>query len=186
MRERVRGDLMCMPVEPFAPALLRILSAQDGVISRRQVLAAGGEPHDVARRVRRREWSRVLPGVFVDHTGEPTWRQRAWGGVLYFWPAALADESAIQAVHGVAWKDPRGERAPMVLAVQPTRNVRPRTGYLIRWVSGFDASTQVNVSPPRIRFEDAVLRVAARAAATGLRSRLWRRPLVRGGRRRID
>ncbi|HEX4471442.1 MAG TPA: hypothetical protein VH085_05715 [Nocardioides sp.] len=151
-------------MDPLAAAVSRILSAQNGVISRRQVLAAGAAPHDIARRVRRREWSPLLPGVFVAHTGEPSWRQRAWAGVLYYWPAALADESAMQAVEGSAWSDPRGDRAPVVIAVHSARNVRARSGYRLRWVSGFETQVQSHVSPPRIRFEDAVLHVAARAS----------------------
>ncbi|MEZ0579568.1 type IV toxin-antitoxin system AbiEi family antitoxin domain-containing protein [Nocardioides sp. MH1] len=65
------------------------LSLQDGVISRQQALAAGLAPHAIARLLRRREWAPVHPGVYVDHTGPLSWRQRAWAAVLACWPAAL-------------------------------------------------------------------------------------------------
>src|SRR3546814_8158325 len=68
----------------------RLLAEQDGVISRRQAHALGLQPHDLERLVRRRVWARVIPGVFVNHTGPPSWRQRAWAGVLHYEPAALA------------------------------------------------------------------------------------------------
>ena len=76
------------------------LALQDGMVSRRQLLAAGGRPHDLDRMLRRRELSRILPGVFVDHTGVPTWHQRAWCGVLFHEPAALAGASALRAAFG--------------------------------------------------------------------------------------
>ena len=65
-----------------ADPLRRLLLVQSGVISRAQVLGAGEKVWDIRRRIRRREWVRLQDGVYVDHTGEPTWLQRAWGGVL--------------------------------------------------------------------------------------------------------
>jgi len=47
-----------------------------------QALAAGLVDHDLQRLVRRRDLTRLLRGVYVDHTGEPTWQQRAWAAVL--------------------------------------------------------------------------------------------------------
>ena len=49
-----------------------IAALQDGVACRRQLMAAGCAPADLERMLRRRELTRVLPGVFVDHTGVPT------------------------------------------------------------------------------------------------------------------
>jgi hypothetical protein len=45
-----------------------VLAAQDGVISRRQVLDGGGTDTDIERKVQRREWARIHDGVYVDHT----------------------------------------------------------------------------------------------------------------------
>lgn len=75
----------------------RLLELQHGVISRRQVRSCGGDAHDVRRMIRRREWARVHPGVYVDHTGSATWVQRAQAAVLYAGPrAALDRESALE------------------------------------------------------------------------------------------
>ena len=52
------------------------------MIVRRQAIAAGLTSDDVARLIRRREWARVHPGVYVDHTGPLPWSQRAWAAVL--------------------------------------------------------------------------------------------------------
>ena len=67
-----------------------VLRAQDGVISRTQALECGLDDNDLERLLRRRELARIHPGVYVDHTGQPTRTQRAWAGVLFHWPAALA------------------------------------------------------------------------------------------------
>src|SRR6478735_11003645 len=95
--------------------LEELLHLQSGVVARRQLLASGALPHDIARLVRRRSLTRVHPGVYVDHTGAPTWRQRAWAACLYHWPAALAGPSALRIVAGPGWRspaspDPRGGR----------------------------------------------------------------------------
>jgi hypothetical protein len=53
-----------------------LLRDQAGVIARRQALEAGLTDNDIRRRLRRREWVSVHPGVYVDHTGPLTWLQR--------------------------------------------------------------------------------------------------------------
>ena len=63
-------------------AIGELLDRQSGVISRRQAIEAGLKPHDIHRLLRRREWSRVYDRVFVTHTGELTWVQRAWAGAV--------------------------------------------------------------------------------------------------------
>jgi hypothetical protein len=78
-------------------AIAALLALQRGVISRRQVLAAGGVDHEIARLLRRRIWARVHDGVYVDHTGKPSWQQRAWAAVIYYWPAVLDGASALTA-----------------------------------------------------------------------------------------
>ena len=74
-----------------------LLDRQDDVISRRQALATGLQPHDIRRLLRRREWVQVHRGVYVAHTGALSWIQRAWAAVLWAWPAALWGESALRA-----------------------------------------------------------------------------------------
>ncbi|MFS3130176.1 type IV toxin-antitoxin system AbiEi family antitoxin domain-containing protein [Nocardioides sp. Bht2] len=56
--------------------------AQDGVVSRRQLHAAGLGDKAIERLLRRREVAVVHPGVYLNHTGEPSWRQRAWAALL--------------------------------------------------------------------------------------------------------
>ena len=133
-----------------------LLATQSGVIARRQVEAAGETAADIERRLRRREWARLLPGVYVDHTGPASWVQRAWAGVLYYAPAVVGDESILV--------DPsrRHDESRVVIAVDRQRNVTAMPGYVVRWVTGLETKSLAHTSPPRMRIEDAALRVAAR------------------------
>ena len=129
------------------PALLAVLRRQSGVIARRQVLAAGASDNDIERWVRRHEWAPVHRGVFVDHTGPPTWDQRAWAAVLAFAPAALSGESALRA-HGVraaqgrergrAQLDATPVSVPIEICVDETRSLLAVPGVRLERVTGFE------------------------------------------------
>jgi hypothetical protein len=144
-------------VEARIQALLRL---QDGVISRRQVRAAGAQDADIERRLRRREWARVHPGVYVEHTGPLTWPQQAWAAVLYHWPAALAGESALAAQHVPGYEQRVG--APIEVSVDRDRRVTRRVGIAVRQHVRFESLCQMQLQPPRERLEHALLGVASR------------------------
>ncbi|WP_157544737.1 hypothetical protein [Nocardioides halotolerans] len=137
-----------------------ILLAQDGVISRRQVLEAGDRPCDIRRRLRRREWKPVHPGVYVNHTGPPTWNQLAWAAVLFYWPAALEGASALHA-HNVRGYEPR-RGAPIRVCVDRTRTIRRRVGITVYQVARAESQCNMVLSPPRQSVEHALLSVASR------------------------
>lgn len=128
-------------------------------MSRRQLLAAGlGDP-DLRRLVRRRDLTPVHRGVFVTHTGPPSWRQRAWAAVLYAHPAALWGPSAL-AVERASSDPPRG---PLHLAVDEFRRVDPPEGVVIHRVSRLADLARLEASPPRMKVEHAVLDAARTA-----------------------
>lgn len=143
--------------------LQQLLSRQDGVIARRQALAAELTDNDLRRRLRRREWAVVEAGVYVTHTGPLTWRQRAWAAVLALWPAALCHDTAIRAADGPGRRDFE-DAAPLHVAVDRDRSFRtvPESVVLHR-LADFDDKVQWNLAPPRVRIEEAVLDVAAEA-----------------------
>jgi hypothetical protein len=89
----------------MTPDVAELLDLQAGVIARRQLVARGWADHDIARMLRRREWAVVHEGVYLDHTGEPTWLQQAWAAVLFSWPAALSHQSALRAGDGPGRRD---------------------------------------------------------------------------------
>lgn len=139
-----------------------LLDRQDGVISRRQALTAGLTSTEIRRRVRRRDWSRVHPGVYVNHTGPLSWRQRAWAAVLSCWPAALDGLSALRAHEGPGRRGAPDD-GPIEVLVAHRRTVRPPAGVLVRRSRRFADAVQANLSPPRLRYEDTVIDLADRS-----------------------
>jgi hypothetical protein len=134
----------------------RILTDQAGVISRKQAIAGGMTENDVRRLIRRREWVVVHPGVYVNHTGEPTWLQRAWAAVLFAWPAALTHDSALRAADG-----PGKHKEEVVhVAVGRDRRITAPSGVQIHRMTHLAERTMWNRCPPRTRYEDAALDVA--------------------------
>jgi hypothetical protein len=137
-----------------------LLRTQDGVVSRRQLVALGVTDVEIARRLRRREWKRIHPGVYVNHTGPPTWSQRAWAAVLYHWPAALAGASAMH-LNKVRGYEPR-PNDPIEVCVDRERNVKRRPGIVVRQHARFTTLCHMRLEPPRERLEHAALGVASR------------------------
>lgn len=137
-----------------------LLEAQSGVVSRRQVLASGATRADLRRWLRRRDLVPMHRGVYVNHTGEPTWLQRAWAAVLSLWPAVLAGESALRAAEGPGR---RPDPDPLDVVVASSRRVAAPPGVGVVRRVHLDELALWNTSPPRLRYEVATLDVAVRA-----------------------
>lgn len=135
------------------------LVEQDGVITRAQLLQAGVTPAELETCLRRRELVPIHPGVYINHSSTPTWKQRAWAAVLYAGRAALHLESALH-------RDGKGTAAtgPIDVAVDWSRKVRPQPGIRVHRVRDLEAKATWNTSPPRVRLEEAVVTLADRAA----------------------
>lgn len=69
---------------------LDLLQRQDQVFRRDQALTLGITRHELAHQLQARRWRRVLPEVYVAHTGVPVRRQRLRAALLY-----AGDESAL-------------------------------------------------------------------------------------------
>ena len=153
-------------------AIAALLKGQEGVISRRQVIAAGGCDNDIARLLRRRLWARVEEGVYVNHTGPLSWEQRAWAGVLFAWPAALDSRTALRACR--VRQPSRFEQPDAVIHVAVASHFRRDVPdwLRVRRLDNFEGRVQPHLSPPRVRLEEALLVVASRslteAAALGV------------------
>lgn len=122
--------------------------------------SVGLADHDLRRLVRRRELVHLHQGIYLEHTGAPTWLQQAWGGVLACWPAALDRESALRAVEGPGSRRPT---SPIQVAVPAARHVSPPPGVVVHRTDRFQERVQWNTGPPRIRLEEATVDVAAEA-----------------------
>ena len=137
-----------------------LLEQQDGVISHAQVRGAGGAYHDIRRMLRRRCWTVIHEGVYVNHSGQPTWRQRAWAAVLYAGAgAALDGQSALRADAGPGWRGCRDDE-PIRVAVDARRTVKDTDDVRVRRVAGLSAKVRWSASPPRLRVEEATLDLA--------------------------
>lgn len=141
----------------------QLLDLQEGVISRRQALASGLSPTEIKRRVRRRDWVVVHPGVYVNHNGPVTWRQRAWAAVLCCWPAALDGVSALRAHEGPGRHNAQDD-GPIHVIVEHPRKVVPPEGVRVRRSRRFHDVAQANLSPPRLRYEETIIDLADRAS----------------------
>lgn len=153
-------------------ALAVVLAHQDGVVARHQALATGLSASDVDRAVRRREWTRLHPGVYVAHTGTPTWSQRAWAAVLATAPSVLAGTSALRAHEEVA-RAAGGRRTgpgadadgPIEVAVDVDRHVVAPAGVVLRRRRGLHGRALWEHSPPRLRYDDAIVDLALEAGS---------------------
>jgi hypothetical protein len=135
-----------------------LLRDQDGVVSRAQVLQCGHDDGYIEARVRRRDWARIHTGVYVDHTGPPSWTQRLWAALLFYGDSAACDESALVLF---------GLRAPgaaelVHVAVDQDRRVTSLDGVRLHRITDLASQVHPNRQPPRLRLETAVLRAAAR------------------------
>ncbi len=148
----------------LSPAARQLLARQDGVIARRQALASGVTEPGLRRLLRTRTWVALHPGVYVDHTGSPSWAQRAWAAVLHAWPAALHGESALRAFDGPA-PHLRGVGDRTIQVAVDRRRCRPAPvdGVRIWQVSRFEETVLWNLGPPRRRYAEAVLDAASAA-----------------------
>ena len=140
-------------------AVAELFKAQDGVVSRRQLLELEATDSEIERKLRRREWARVHVGVYVEHTGPLTWDQRAWAAVLFYAPAALAGDSALRAAKVRSHR--QTATAPVRVCVDAGRTVRSRPGITVVRISEWEARTLTNLSPPRQRLEEALVGVAS-------------------------
>ncbi|WP_223163558.1 type IV toxin-antitoxin system AbiEi family antitoxin domain-containing protein [Nocardioides humilatus] len=143
-------------------AISDLLALQDGVISRRQALEAGLRPHSIERLLRRRVWVAVHPGVYVDHTGRLSWRQRAWAAVLACWPAALDGRSSLRAHEGPGRRSSDGH--PIEVMVAHSRRVDPPAGVQVRRSRRFDEQVHWNLNPPRMHYDATIIEIADTAA----------------------
>lgn len=149
----------------MVPQKLRTLQArQAGVVSRAQALSAGATPVDIRSLCRRREWAALHPGVYVDHTGPPTWRQRAWAAVLAAGESALDAESALHITGRTGWPGVTPQ-SPIRLVIPEHRRVQPISGIRVRRLKDFARQVQPAATPPRLRAEHATLAEAARRTA---------------------
>lgn len=134
-----------------------LLEEQDGVITRRQLLAIEGfAVADLKRMVRRRELTLVHRGVYVNHTGPLTRRQEEWAAILFYAPAALSHESADPGVRAAPG-------APIHISIDASRFLQKLDGVVLHRVRGLESRVVWTLQPPRMHPDEVVLTFADEA-----------------------
>ena len=84
-------------------ALARMLGRQHGVVGREQAFSCGMSEKAVRHRLRDEgPWQRLLPGVYVAHTGSVSVDQREMGALLYAGPESVLTGAAALRRFGLA------------------------------------------------------------------------------------
>jgi hypothetical protein len=177
--------------------IAHLLQDQHGVVARRQVLAVGTTEAELATWLRRRHLHTHHPGVYIEHNGPPTWLQRAWAAVLHAERSALYLESARRAAEGPGRRGRGAHDGPIDIAVPWPRKVVGVPGVRVHRVRDLEVRVQWHLSPPRVRYDETVIDLAAAAdddleavavladACGSRRTTAARLALLLAGRRRV-
>jgi hypothetical protein len=115
---------------PESPELADLLARQDGVVSLQQLTGLGVSRTTVDKRVSRRRWQRLLPGVVMTTHGVPNRRQRlvaawVWGG-----PGSAIDGADACTWHGMPM--PTHDLGAVHIVVPATSPLRSRDFVVVR------------------------------------------------------
>lgn len=101
-------------------------TSQRGVLSRRQVALFGVTRHGLSHRIRPGgTWQRLLPGVYLTATGQPTLVQLHVAALLYAGPQSLVTGLSAVGFHGI-----RGPRADVVDVLVPAARQCPSRAFV--------------------------------------------------------
>lgn len=115
--------------------------------------------------LRRNQLAPIGTGVCVAHTGVPSWIERAWAALLSVssqvepTDVALAHWSALRIAEGPGHRD--AHELPIHVAIPAERRIRPAGEVVVHRSRYFEERLHPGRLPPRIRYEEAVLDVAA-------------------------
>ncbi|MBI4943340.1 MAG: type IV toxin-antitoxin system AbiEi family antitoxin domain-containing protein [Actinobacteria bacterium] len=153
------GDVVVRRPRGRSPRWWVYSRAQCGVVSRAQARECGLSARQVDWLVASGRWVRLLPGVFVVHTGPVSAEARTWAALLYAGPGAVVGGRTALWLGGVLDEPPQA----VTVCIPVGRRVRRQPGLVVvRTATLADARHPV-ASPPRLRVEEAVLDVAAAA-----------------------
>jgi hypothetical protein len=100
-----------------------LLASQRGVLSRAQVFGLGVTAHGLQHRLRPGgPWQRLLPGVYLTVTGQPTIEQRLIAAMLYSGPLSFITGPAALRNYGI--RGPETERVDVLLPADRQRASR--------------------------------------------------------------
>ena len=148
-------------VKKIGPELAQLIGRQDGLATVDQLAAHGFDRASVYRRVKTRQWRRLLPRVILTASGVPTRRQLLIAAGLWGGPAAVIDGPDACAWYGVK---PAGFDARRVHVVVPWDAPARSCGFVV--VRRSVAEIRIGTAG-RVRYVDAptAFIVAARGSA---------------------
>jgi hypothetical protein len=136
----------------------RLLREQDLVISRQQARTCGMSSEELRHRIRADgPWQRLLPGIYLAATGEPTRRQLEVAALLRAGTSSVLTGTAALLHHGI-----RVRETSTITLLVPARQARASGAYVRVW-----STTRM----PEFVFTDGAVRFvdAARAVADAAR-----------------
>lgn len=136
--------------------------AQDGIVARRQLIAAGLTPDQAVQGVRNRRWQVVGRGVYATFTGPIDPQARTCAALLAAGPGSVASHSTALWLTGLIPDEP----SLIHISVPAGRHPRPRAGVRLHRRRDLDRLT-MPTRPPRTNPEASVIDVAALAPSLG-------------------
>ena len=150
-----------LPPRPVThPSIRRLASAQGGVVSRRQLYAAGVPRWEVAAHVRAGRWRLLGDQAVCLHNGDVDARGRRWAAVLHGGPRACLDGVSALIASGLE----RFEEQRIRVSVPRGATIRRHPLYDIRQTRRWSADDLAPNGVPRTRPEVAAIRAALWAA----------------------
>ncbi len=144
------------------PRLLRLATAQAGMLTTGQAAELGLGRHSLARLVRTGRWRRAGPSLIFVHALDPPWTALAWGGVLLGGPAARIGGEAAAYLHRLCDEPPD----QFVIMVPHERQLAARPPWTFRRERPGIRSARSPGDPPRLTVEDTVLDLCTDRRAT--------------------
>ena len=152
---------------PYAtsPRLEKLILAQDGAVSRGQLVDHGLTDKHIAAQIAAHRWQRVRPGVYLTFTGPARFRAHVWAAVLYAGEGAAASGESAAFLSGLRDRPP----AIIEVCVDESRRVTDHSGcdggpaLRVRRVRAFQGRRHPSRLPPQTRTEDTVLDLVDRA-----------------------
>jgi hypothetical protein len=133
-----------------------LAAAQAGVVARSQLIELGMTDRQIETQIAAGRWRLAQPrleGVYVTHTGPPSYRARCWVFLLYAGPGAvLALETAEW-----SWKLRDEPPADVHIFIPGHRRVAPQPGLSVHVRHHLAERRHPARKPPVTRFEDTVV-----------------------------
>src|SRR3954470_7073238 len=141
------------------PEWHELLATQSGVVTLAQAKTHGWTRHAVAAQVAESRWSHLHRNVYATCTGELTYEQRVWAGLLYAGRKAVASHESALWLYDCRRPEPR----QVHITVPRMRDAAHGEGLRVYRSDLSPDETADLAVPPRVRFERAVLECAAAA-----------------------